>query len=1306
MIMKIMRILLTAMMSIIVLLPQIARAATEGTINGEINLFLFENGTGSDNSGNANIRAQLGDIITIDVYARNPNQVPVAGIEIYLTVDDRYFDIVPQGYNIEDDEFNGQPKPFIQGDYLKGSQGVVQRFGNNTFGDSLTARDNAIDGWQLNYVEITGTGGGGTRPVSRLPYGVIATFQLRAKAVCESVPIKIDVDQYYLRMTRYIDPYASYTYYFKTMNTCKISVSGVRIDPPLPDFILAPGESISSLDLDDHIDISSVADSLLKWEATGQNNIGVTIDPATRRVTFQAPVTYRGYEDITFKVTDDKKTITASDILRVTVDSAPFFNNSIPDTLFVHEDSLETVLYLPTCITDNDDPYGSLTITALPGPNLSYAIVADSLKLKGALNFNGRDTITLRVNDSLALADTVTVPVVVRPVNDKPTMAKLPNVTVQRNASVMVDLNNYASDIDGDKLIFTWSAANNIIIQESAGKVTIRSKADFIGSEEISFTATDPGGLSASETMKITVTPSAKPPVWTKFPKIGFAQGRADSSLVLWNYVSDPDDPDSLLTFEITNFDDVDYFEVNEHNGKLILYDIDQKAGWDRLTITAYDPDGNFASTECVVFIAPADGTPIVGGIPDTTIVAGTQSVWIDLDNYYYDIDNTDSQMKWTWGRMAVADSAATFSINPSTHEVRIKSIAVDRYGEDRIYFTVTDPTGKYGDDICSVTVLKDLSKPVLNLPTKIGFITGSSDSLDLDYYVSDALYKKSELSWNWSGNTKVAVTKNTPTTLRTNPVTFSGQSGWIGWERIAFIVANPLSGSAADTLLVFSAPADGTPVAGGLGTIGLKAGNCTSVFLDDYFYDADSPDYTVQWSVSGADSLTVTIDPLSHIAQICAHSLTWQGQVTLNFTVTDPGGKSAAMQVPVIVTDAQLKNVLSARIFRNPMQEDYMEMFVTAKMGLTGIPTMTVKIGTDSTRVTLTSVQTSYYRGKYVLPLAKSVGIKGIATIIMAGNTTEGRAVQDTTRFGYGYLNGGGGKIALGKIAFDIKNGALNYPAWLIVTETSDEENGVGKPSSLEIEFDTIEYCLDAGAHDIEKPVTVSFETGGKNTGAGVFMKSSTGGLICIGAIHSGTTVSAESKTDGVFRLGYDNHAPQIGTVAIDGDLITVPLYESGSGIDRTSITVETENNDLSWRFDSETGMLYIAPGQYEKPENIMITVGVSDITGNRAEKTVAVNAANIPGLIFIEQNTPNPFNPETFIPFTLTSETQVSVVVYDLLGRRVCVLADSRFAAGHHALRWDARDDGGRTVSSGVYMYRIDAGGRSFTRKMLFLR
>jgi len=90
-----------------------------------------------------------------------------------------------------------------------------------------------------------------------------------------------------------------------------------------------------------------------------------------------------------------------------------------------------------------------------------------------------------------------------------------------------------------------------------------------------------------------------------------------------------------------------------------------------------------------------------------------------------------------------------------------------------------------------------------------------------------------------------------------------------------------------------------------------------------------------------------------------------------------------------------------------------------------------------------------------------------------------------------------------------------------------------------------------------------------------------------------------------------------------------------------------------------------------------------------------------SIPIVITLAQNYPNPFNPSTIIRYGLPSRSRVTLTVYSTLGQRVAVLQDREQEAGYHEVRFDAPG-----LASGVYLYRLQAGDFTETKKLQLVR
>ena len=88
------------------------------------------------------------------------------------------------------------------------------------------------------------------------------------------------------------------------------------------------------------------------------------------------------------------------------------------------------------------------------------------------------------------------------------------------------------------------------------------------------------------------------------------------------------------------------------------------------------------------------------------------------------------------------------------------------------------------------------------------------------------------------------------------------------------------------------------------------------------------------------------------------------------------------------------------------------------------------------------------------------------------------------------------------------------------------------------------------------------------------------------------------------------------------------------------------------------------------------------------------------------LNQNFPNPFNPTTNIAFNLTKSSQVSLVVYNILGEKVKTLVNQKMVAGPQSITWDATNDHGAKVSSGIYFYKLKSAEGQLQKKMLLIK
>ena len=105
------------------------------------------------------------------------------------------------------------------------------------------------------------------------------------------------------------------------------------------------------------------------------------------------------------------------------------------------------------------------------------------------------------------------------------------------------------------------------------------------------------------------------------------------------------------------------------------------------------------------------------------------------------------------------------------------------------------------------------------------------------------------------------------------------------------------------------------------------------------------------------------------------------------------------------------------------------------------------------------------------------------------------------------------------------------------------------------------------------------------------------------------------------------------------------------------------------------------------------------------------AILPEKLPTQTQLLSNYPNPFNPETWIPFQLAQDSTVTATIYDVTGKQIRTIELGRIATENYVesskpIYWDGRTEDGEQLSSGTYFYQIETGDYTETRKMVILK
>ncbi len=285
------------------------------------------------------------------------------------------------------------------------------------------------------------------------------------------------------------------------------------------------------------------------------------------------------------------------------------------------------------------------------------------------------------------------------------------------------------------------------------------------------------------------------------------------------------------------------------------------------------------------------------------------------------------------------------------------------------------------------------------------------------------------------------------------------------------------------------------------------------------------------------------------------------------------------------------------------------------------------------------------------------------------------------------------------------------------------------------------------------EHAIVIIGDTGGNNTAVSIASDGS-------GQLHGSAgdyQLELKFQADPGLRLAYDPDLfDPVHDMDIDGDeYLDIPMLIENTSNELVGVVVRGGDDfDVLWQFpfpaEHKENILkgffgfVDANGDGEKEailgENLavtldgtvhtiaenFVTLDVNDIDGDGYEDIIGLNTVDSTIVVYgrtsptsvsepelatkihfqLFPNYPNPFNPSTTISYSVAEAGAVELTVYNQLGRAVRTLFSGQKPAGEYTLKWDGRDNVGRSVSSGQYFYRLKLGKAVQSRRMLVLK
>jgi hypothetical protein len=670
------------------------------------------------------------------------------------------------------------------------------------------------------------------------------------------------------------------------VQTYTLSVTAVNDAPvvsDIPDQTVQEGQTFATINLDEYVSDEESTPEEMAWSYSGNSQLQVSID-ANHVATVTIPDTnWYGSETITFTATDPGgKSDGDSAVFTVTnVNDAPVVSD-IPDQT-IDEGQTFATIDLNAYVDDIDNDDSEIVWSYTGNSELIVQIDENNMATVSTPNadWNGSETITFKATDPGGLSDSNAATFTVNPVNDAPVVSDIPDQTIDEGESfVSIALDDYVSDVDNTDAEMTWTYSGNQDLQViiSADHIATISAPDsnWFGSETITFTATDPGGLSDSDPAVFTVRNVNDAPVANNDTTVT----DEDVPVTIPVLSNDSDiDGDDLTVSEVTQPAHGNA-EIDQ-NTQVIYTPAADWSGDDSFTYTISDGNGGTAQATVYVSVNAVNDAPVVSDIPDQTVQEGQTFAAIHLDDYVNDVDNPDSTLSWSYS----GNSELQVSID-ANHVATITIPDTNWNGQETITFTATDPQGLADSDAVVFTVTPVNDAPVAvndsattdeDTPVTLAVLENDSDS------DGDALHIES-VGEPLHGTASI----ENDTLLRYEP-----EENYFGTDSVRYVVSDGQGGSAQAWVFVTIRAVNDAPVVSDIPDQTVQEGQAfDDIALDAYVNDVDNSDSSLTWQYSGNEQLNVQITQ-DRILKVWPKDENWDGSETIVLTVNDPDGAS-----------------------------------------------------------------------------------------------------------------------------------------------------------------------------------------------------------------------------------------------------------------------------------------------------------------------------------------------------------------------------------------------------------------------------
>ena len=880
-----------------------------------------------------------------------------------------------------------------------------------------------------------------------------------------------------------------------------------------------------------------------------------------------------------------------------------------------------------------------------------------------------------------------------------------PITLIAGSGATTVDLSGSFFDPDGDVLTYSAQSSNTRVVTVDTVNSTITITPVAAGVTTIIVIVQDTGGLTITQNITITVNPAPNraPMVVQTINPLTLTAGASPTTIDMTAHFSDPDG--DALTYTAVSTD-TRVATANVSNSTLTITPV--AAGTTTVMIMVQDAEGLTITRNVTVTVNPAPNLApvVVEAIDPLTLTAGTSTTTIDMAAHFSD-PNGDPLI---YTAVSADTRVATVSVSNST--LQLTPLAE---GTTTVLIMVRDTGGLTITRNVTVTVNpKPNTAPVAVRPVgPFTFTVGdNAATVNLSTHFSDP--EGDALSYSViSTDTRVATASISNSTLKLTPVTegtttvmiMVRDTGGLTITRNVTVTVNPVP-NAAPVAIGTIAPF--TLTAGTAATIIDMAAHFSDPNGDPLTYTAISANAAV--ATVGISNSLLTLTPLA------------EGTTTVMIMVQDTSGLTITQNITVTVNPAPNAIPTFTSVTAFSVMENTMTVGTVVAVDSDDEDTITgytIALGADGTWFSIDPVsgELRFNTAPDFETPGDASGINQYTVVVQATSGTDDRALTADQTITVTVTDANDAPLAVGTIdpvtltvgeeeqtldvsgKFSDPDGDdLTYSAQSADTNVAmvGVENTIITIAPGEAGTTTVTVtAFDSARLTASQPIDVTVVVA-KGVGAA-------GGLLRLDA-----TIAAVIDSTGLMQVNPN------WTVA-NGDTLRLAVDVGIEGLEVTADISELDSTQSLVSLTPDRDGRYIAEISISEDNTALnglkhILVTAADEVGNFTQLIVTstLNNRHITELL---PNYPNPFNPETWIPYHLGKDAEVTLTIYDVRGDVVRQFDLGYQPAGTYETRsravyWNGTNDFGEQVANGVYFYSLSTGDYSRTRKATILK